>query len=623
MTWEGWFALILVGLVLLALAREVAQPDLIFCAAATIIMTAGLFSPAHRLPTPRDVASLFGNEGLLTVGVLYVVAAGLTETGGLSLLTERLLGRPKSEAGALTRMMLPVTGISSVLNNTPAVAMFIPVVHDWCKRARLSPSKLFIPLSYAAILGGCCTLVGTSTNLVVQGLMIDARKKDPTQAVFTFWTLTPVGLTVAGVGFLFFLTIGRRLLPDRGAVLTESSDPRQYTVEMMVEPKSPIDGKTVEEAGLRALPGAYLIEIDRADGGDTVAAPEPDRRLFGGDRLVFAGVVDTVKDLQRIRGLVVATDQVFKLNDPKAKRCLVEAVVGGGNPIVGQTIRAGRFRTRYGAAVIAVHRDGKHLPGKIGDIKLQIGDTLLLETSPRFIQTWRDSRDFLLVSGVEDSAPRQYDKAWIALLILGFMVLMMTAESFGDMASAAFGWTWIPSISVLHAAMIAAGAMILFRCCTGEQARRSVDWSTLVAIGASFSLGRALEVSGAAAIQANNALGSVGWMGPVGILAAVYLLTLLFTEIVTNNAAAALAFPIAMAAAKGINADAMPFAVAIALAASGGFAVPSGYQTHMMVNGPGGYRFSDWLRVGLPMDAIVMVVAVVVTPLIFPFYPGR
>lgn len=620
MPWEAWFTLAVVGVVLLALARNIAQPDLIFVAGATIIMTGSLFSP-DALPSPRDVASLFGSEALITVGVLYVVAAGLTETGGLSLFTERLLGRPKSEKGALVRMMLPVTAISSVLNNTPAVAMFIPVVHDWCKRARLSPSKLFIPLSYAAILGGCCTLVGTSTNLVVQGLMAKQQQKDPNFPVFTFWTLTPVGLSVAAAGFFFFLFIGRRLLPDRGEVLTESSDPRQYTVEMVVERGSAIDGQTIEEAGLRHLPGAYLIEIDR--GGDVLAAPGPDRRLQGDDRLVFAGVVESVKDLQRTRGLVVATDQIFKLNDPKTKRCLVEAVVGGGNPIVGKSIREGRFRTRYGAAVIAVHRDGKHLAGKLGDISLEVGDTLLLETSKRFIQTYRDSRDFLLVSGVEDSVPRQYDKAWIALAILGLMIVLMTLESFGDQLAGLLGLQKFPNVSVMHVAMLCGGLMILTRCCTGEQARRSVDWSTLVAIGASFTLGRALETSGAAGAIAEATFSRVQFLGPVAVLAAVYLLTLFFTEIVTNNAAAALAFPIGLAAARSMGADFMPFAVAIALAASGGFAIPSGYQTHMMVNGPGGYRFSDWLRVGLLMDLIVMVVAVSVTPLVFPLFPGK
>lgn len=618
MPWEAWFILVVVVLVLTALARNVAQPDLIFVAGATLVMTAGLFSQG-LLPGPREVAGLFGSEALITVGVLYVVAAGLTETGGLSLLTERLLGRPKTERGALARMMLPVTAISSVLNNTPAVAMFIPVVHDWCKRARLSPSRLFIPLSYAAILGGCCTLVGTSTNLVVQGLMHKAASKDPNFPVFSFWTLTPVGLSVATAGFLFFFFFGRRLLPDRGAVLTESADPRQYTVEMMVEPGSAIDGKTIEEAGLRHLPGAYLIEIDRD--GQVLAAPEPDRRLLGNDRLVFAGVVESVKDLQRTRGLVVATDQIFKLNDPKSKRCLVEAVVGGGNPIVNQTIREGRFRTRYGAAVIAVHRDGKHLSGKIGDIQLQVGDTLLLETSKRFIQTYRDSRDFLLVSGVDDSVPRQYDKAWIALAILAVMVLLMTLESFGEELAHLLGLEKFPQISVMHIAMLAGGAMILFRCCTGEQARRSVDWSTLVAIGASFTLGRALETSGAAKAMADMLFGSVRSFGPVAVLAAVYLLTLFFTEIVTNNAAAALAFPIGVAAANSLGANFMPFGVAIALAASGGFAIPSGYQTHMMVNGPGGYQFKDWLKVGLPMDALVMIVTIAVTPVFFPFYP--
>ena len=619
MSWEAWFVISVVLLVLVTLARNVAQPDLIFCAAATLIMTVSLFSGSDRLPGPRQVAQLFGNEALITVGVLYVVATGLTETGGLSLLTERVLGRPKTSSGALTRMFLPVTAISGVLNNTPVVAMFLPVINDWCKRARLSPSKLFMPLSYAAILGGCCTLVGTSTNLVVQGLMVDANRKFPETPVMGFWTLTPIGVPIAVIAFLFVLFIGRRVLPDRGATAGETTDPRQYTVEMMVEPGSAIDGQTIEAAGLRSLPGAYLIEIDRD--GQILAAVGPEEVLRGGDRLVFAGIVESVKDLQRTRGLVVATDQLSKLDHPKTKRCMVEAVVGGACPIVGQTIRAGRFRTRYGAAVIAVHRDGRHLPGKIGDIRLQVGDSLLLETSRRFISQYRDSRDFLLVSGVDDSVPRQYEKAWVGLLILAGMIVLMTFESFSGSLAEMTGLPALGKISVMHVAMLAAGAMILTRCCTGEQARRSVDWSTLVAIGASFSLGRALESSGAAGVLAKGMFGAVTPFGPIAVLAAVYLITLLFTEIVTNNAAAVLAFPIAFAAAQSQGVSFMPFAVAIAIAASGGFAIPSGYQTHMMVNGPGGYRFSDWLRMGIPMDLLVMALTLIITPMVYPFHP--
>ena len=620
MTWEAWATLLTVGLVLFALARNLAGPDVVFVGAVTLLMTLGLFSEPWpetgrpKIPTPRQFAELFGNDALLTVGVLYVVAAGLTETGGLGLVTERLLGRPKTVAAAQTRMMLPVAAISSLLNNTPVVAMFTPVVHDWCRRSGLSPSKLFIPLSYAAILGGTCTLIGTSTNLVLNGLMVNERKTDPTMPVMGLWTIGAVGVPAALVGIGFILLASPKLLPDRRRASGKTlADPRQYTVEMLVQPGSAIDGQSIEDAGLRHLPGLYLAEIER-EGGERLAAVGPEQVLRGGDRLIFVGVVESVKDLQKFRGLVPATDQVFKLADPRRDRVLLEAVVGREGPIVGRSIREGRFRTRYDAAVIAVHRDGRRVDAKIGDIVLEAGDTLLLEAHPRFLDRHRDSRDFLLVSRVADSQPPRHDKAWTAIVILAGMVVAMTFESFSDL----IGLGWL-KLNIFHIALVAAGLMVLTRCCSGWQARRSVDWPTLIAIGASFGIGKTMETTGLAEVVSGTLMRVFQPMGAWGVLAGVYLITLLFTELVTNNAAAVLSFPIALAASRSLGVDFMPFAIAIAVASSAGFAVPGGYATHLMVNGPGGYRFNDWLRIGVPMDLIIMVVTVALAPVVFPF----
>ena len=621
MGWEAWATLATVALILLVLAKNWAGADMAFLAGVVVLLTLGLFSDG-KLPGPREVAGLFGNEGLLTVGALFVVAAGLTETGALNLVTERLLGRPASMVSAQLRLMLPVTAFSAFLNNTPVVAMFTPVVHDWTKRSGLSPSKLFMPLSYAAILGGTCTLVGTSTNLVVRGLMVETQATDPDMPVLGFWTIGVVGVPVAVLGTAYVLLLSRRLLPDRKGAMEELADPRQYTVEMRVEPGSPLDGQTIEAAGLRHLPGMYLMEIERPPppgappdaAGERLVAVGPQQRLAGNDRLIFVGVVESVKDLQRFRGLVPATDQVFKLTDPRPSRLLVEAVVGPACPVVNKTIRDGRFRTRYDAVVIAVYRDGHRIAGKIGDIVLQAGDALLLETHPRFITQYRNSRDFVLVSGVADSQPPRHERAWVALVILAGMVGAMTLESVGP---------WLGGrVSIFHVALAAAALMVLTCCCSGEQARRSIDWSTLVAIGASFAVGRALETSGAAAAVAETVFGAFRGLGPQGVLAGVYLVTLLFTELVTNNAAAALAFPVAHAASTALDVNFMPFAIAIAVASSAGFAVPAGYATHMMVNGPGGYRFGDWLRFGVPLDLLVMAATVALAPLAFPFHPA-
>ncbi len=610
MTWEAWVTLAGVVLMLVALARNLAGPDLILLAGMTVFMTLGLV-PGSSFPSPREMAMAFGNEGMLTVAVLFVVAGGLTQTGGLKLISERLLGRPTTTIGAQLRMMLPVAGISAFLNNTPVVAMFMPVVNDWAKRIGISPAKLFIPLSYAALLGGMCTLIGTSTNLVVQGMILETLRLNPDAGMrpFSMFTLGAVGLPATIVGTGFIVLTSRFLLPKREGASAQLRDPRQYIVEMLVQPGGAIDGLRIDQAGLRHLVGAYLMEIQRDD--ETIVAVGPEQVLRGGDRLIFAGVVESVAELQRIRGLLPATDQVFKLDDPRAHRCLIEAVVSNTCPLIGKSIREGQFRTRYNAAVIAVHRNGERINRKIGDIILEPGDTLLLETHPRFVQQYRDSRDFYLVSAVENSTPPRHDKALTAGLILVGLVIAL--------ALSALPWEWASRISVFNASLVAAGLMLLFGCISGTQARQSIEWSVLLAIAAALAIGRTMEATGAAAGLAHGLMRVFEAWGPWGVLLGVYLVTLILTEVVTNNAAAALAFPIAYAAARGLGVDFMPFAVAVALAASGGFATPLGYQTHLMVYGPGGYRFSDYLRIGIPLDLLVMTVVVGLTPLIFPF----
>jgi di/tricarboxylate transporter len=602
MGWEAWVTLVALGMVLYGLGRNAAGPDVILMSALTCLMTLSLAS--DKFPSPHDVAQAFGNEGLLTVAVLFVVAAGLTETGALSLITERVLGRPKTVGAAQIRLMLPVTAISAFLNNTPVVAMFLPVVSDLCKRTGLSPSKLFIPLSYAAILGGMCTLIGTSTNLVVQAFLIEARKTDPSVPVFGMFTLGKVGLPVALVGVTFVLIASRWLLPDRTTMRADLSDTRRYTVEMVVQAGSPIVGRTIEEAGLRHLPGMFLASIARA--GENLIAVGPDQHLQANDHLVFVGVVESVVDLQRIRGLMPATDQVFKLDEPRHNRCLVEAVISPASPLAGQSVRAGRFRTRYGAVVIAVHRNGERIDRKVGDIVLKQGDVLLLEAHASFVETYRNSADFFLVSAVQDSRPRRHDRAWISLTILGLMVVVVALEN-------------VTKVSTLNGALLAAGLMGITGCISAGEARRSIDWATLIAIGAALGLGRAMETTGLAPSMAEAMIGTFSGAGPWGVLFGVYLLTLFFTELATNNAAAALAFPIAYSAAHGLGVNMMPFAVAIAIAASAGFATPLGYQTHLMVYGPGGYRFSDYIRIGVPLDLILMALSVLLIPLFFPF----
>jgi di/tricarboxylate transporter len=596
MAWEAWLTVGVVVFVLVALARNWAQPDIVMTGSLTILMVAGVISGSPLLPDAKAAVAGFGNAGPITVGVLFVVVQGLVRTGAMERLTHPFLGLPKTALGAQIRMLLPVSSLSAFLNNTPIVAMFMPVMTDWARKTGISPSRLFIPLSYASIFGGVCTLIGTSTNLVVAGMVL-ADGNLPTIGMFD---IALIGLPCAAAGIVYILLFGRWLLPDRKPGLSLSDDPRQYTVEMIVEPSGPLVGKTIQQAGLRHLPGLYLAEIDR--GGEVLAAVSPDRRLDGGDRLVFVGVVESVVDLRKMRGLQPATEQVFKLNGGMAGRCLVEAVVSRECPLVGKTIREGKFRGVYDAVVIAAARHGQRVRQKIGDIELQAGDTLLLETTREFADRQRNSRDFYLVSALEGSTPPRHERAWVALAILAAMIAAVTA-----------GW-----LTMLTAAMLAAGLMLIARCCTGNEARASVDWRVLVVIGAALGVGRAMEISGAAGSIAHAIIGIAGdrpWL----VLAAVYLVTTLFTELITNNAAAVLVFPIAVASARALGVNPMPFIFCIMVAASASFATPIGYQTNLMVYGPGGYRFSDYLRIGLPLNFLMLAIAVFLAPLIWGF----
>jgi di/tricarboxylate transporter len=588
MNLEAWIAVAVVALVIALLVFTRFAADVVLVAGVTLLLVSGVLSPAEAL------AGL-SNEGMATVAVLYVVAAGLRETGAVAWLVQGVLGRPRSLFNAQLRLMAPVAAASGFMNNTPVVAMFLPAVIDWARQNRLPVSRLLIPLSYASILGGTCTLIGTSTNLVVNGLLT-SHAGLPGLGMFD---ITRVGLPAALIGIAYLMLLGR-WLPDRRPVMDPQDDPRRYTVEMLVQSSSPLAGKSVEEAGLRHLPGMYLVEIERD--GEVIPAIAPHQRLKGGDRLVFAGILDSVVDLQRFRGLVPATDQVFKLDVPRPERSLVEAVVSDSGPLVGKSIREGRFRNLYNAAVIAVARNGERVQKKIGDIVLRPGDTLLLEADPSFVERQRNSRDFFLVSRLENSHPLRHERAVTALLILAAMVVAVSA-----------GW-----VSMLQGALVAAGFMLVTRCVTGGAARAAVDWQVLIAIAASFGLGSALEKTGAAQHIAEQLI-ALAQGSPWGTLAVVYLVTMLFTELITNNAAAVLVFPIALSTSQSLGVNFLPFAIAIMMAASASFSTPIGYQCNLMVYGPGGYRFTDYFRVGIPLNFLMAAVTIVIVPLVWGF----
>lgn len=585
---DAIFTLAVVAGVLLSLAATRIPADLILMAALAFLVISGI------LP-PHDALAGFANAGVITIGTLYVVGAGLKETGAVQWVASRLLGQPRSVRAAQVRMLVPTSLLSAFMNNTTVVAMFIPAIQDWSQRLRISPSKLLLPLSYATILGGTCTLVGTSTNLVVDGLL---RAKTGTH--LGLFELAWVGGPLLLVGISFLVLFADRLLPSRGGVREKLEQVREYGVEVEVESPGPLIGKTIEQAGLRHLSYGYLAEINRQ--GRLITAAEPDRTLQSGDKLYFIGAPECASELRRIQGLKPANGSIHKLELANHQRCLVEVVLGTEFSALNKTVRESQFRTRFNAVILSISRNGNRIPGKLGDITLRVGDTLLLEASHQFVEQYRFRRDFLLVSALNDSTPPNFHKAPLALGILLLMVLL-----------SAFGL-----LPIMEAAFLAAGAMLVTRCITATKARRYIDLPVLVVIAASFSLGNAMTLTGAAASIAEFLIVS-DKITPWVALALVYLLTAAFTEVITNNAAAILMFPIAMAVAEKLGVSFLPFVIATMFAASASFITPLGYQTNMMVYGPGRYKFSDYARLGIPLSLVSGVVVVLVVPFIWHF----
>ncbi len=587
MDWHGWFTLALVAGTLATLVFTRLAPDLVLMGVVVLLLVTGTLDATSALIG-------FSNSGVVTVAALFIVAAGLRTTGAVDLLIDRVLGRPTTVRRAIGRLTLPVIGASGFLNNTPLVATLIPAVSRWSKLIDVPADRLLMPLSYAAILGGTITMIGTSTNLVVNGTYQTLTGEEG----FALFDVAPVGLAVAGAGWLFLVLLLPRLLPSRTSHEPVFSSAKQFTLEVAVAQDGPLVGKTVAEAGLRGLRKIYLMEIERR--GAIISAVPTEERLQGGDRLVFAGETDAIVDLLRINGLVPSDSSDPVIARPFPERVLLEAVVSPTCEGVGQSIRDGRFRDRYGAVVLAVARDGNSLPGNLGSITLRAGDLLLLEARPAFITRQKGESDFLLVSELDEESVH-HAKAITAWIILAGLVGLAT-----------FGVT-----DMLTAALLGAGAMVFTGCLNMNQARRSIDLSVILTIAGSFALGTALAQTGAAKLLADEMLNMAGGDAFL-LLVLTYVTVSILTEIITNNAAALIVLPITLSFAGTLGLNAEPFVVAVMFAASASFATPLGYQTNLMVYGPGGYRFSDFFRAGIPLNVIAGCVTVLTIPLIWP-----
>ena len=609
-SWQAPLTITVTALIFVFLQmQKKASTDVLFLCGLLVVTASGIL-------TPEQAFSGFSNVAILTIAGLLAITAGLRITGVLDWIGHKLLGTATTEKQAIFRLSAVTTVASAFLLNTAVVAMMMPVVVSWCRRRGISPSRLLMPISYLAILGGICTLIGTSTTLVVNGELqhLASNGISLTRGVepLSMFELTAIGLPCAVIGVVYMLTIMPKLLPQRTGIIQQlGQQRREYLVEMHVDDDCPLINKSIKEAELRHLEGLFLIEIDRDDHIITPVAP--DNILRSGDQLVFTGAIETIVELERFPGLSPATE-ISPQQHPQ--RHLTEVVLSRKSPLLSTTVRAARFRQRYDAAVVAIHRAGERLTGKVGDTTLEAGDTLLLQTGTDFSQTHQHSPDFYMVSSVQGSEPRQTNKAKTASLLLIILLLWLVIASIfnPDRTNTSLLGLTSPAVAALTIAIL----MVLTRCLKMSDARSSINLQMLITIGAALGLGKALQESGAATEIATTIFTFAG-NNPLVILIALYILTVVLTETISNNAVAAMLLPLAIEIAATGDWNARPFIFTITIAASLSFVTPIGYQTNLMVMGPGGYRANDYFRCGLPLAILMGICATTLIPIVAQF----
>lgn len=590
LSWQAWLTLVVITATVVMLARDLVAPAVAVLGADIGLMVAGVISPGEAFAG-------FSNPAPITVAALFVVARAVEKTGALQPLLALALGKGGKGRSDLLRLLVPTAGASAFLNNTPIVAMLAPQIADWAEKRGRPASHYLMPLSFATILGGTLTVIGTSTNLVVSGLL--QQHGMPPLGMFE---ITRVGLPLAVVGLGTLALLAPRLLPDRRpARKSFEEEIREFVFPMMVRVGGSIDGKTVEAGGLRNLQGVFLAEIER--NGEVIAPAAPSTVLHGGDRLTFVGKVAQVHDLQSIRGLVSAEQKHSHGFDSTVDHTFYEVVVSAASPLIAKTLRESDFRSRYQAVVLAIHRAGARVDAKLGAVRLKEGDTLLVLSDREFRNRWRDRSDFLLVSHLGGAPLPSSRQAFFVLAVTALIVLVAGAGL----------------LPILHASLLGAIAVVLARVLRPAEAQGAVSMDVIVMIAASFGLGAALEQSGLAGLLASLIGDGMQSWGPGAALLAITVATVALTELITNNAAAVLLFPITVATATRMDADPRPFIIAVTIAASASFLTPIGYQTNTMVYGMGGYRFGDFVRLGAPLTLVVIVTVSLLVPLFWPF----
>ena len=561
------------------------RADIVFLGAIAILFITGVLDA-------KDALSGFSNTSVVVIGVLFVVVAGLMHTGVLQWMVKHLLGQPKTYPRAIVRLMLPVAALSSFLSNTTVVALFVGIVKMWAQKLNISPSKLLIPLSYASGMGGICTLIGTPPNLIISGMYTDH-----TGHVMNVLAPTIPGLFCLFVGVLSVIAM-RKLLPDRKAPESAFESTSDYTAEFLVPADNPHIGKTIAEAGLNEVRGGRLIEIIHFD--EVVTPASDEEMLMGGDRLIFAGQIDDLLNLKKSHGLVNADHHVFTTDEVEKNRQLRTAYVTFGSSLINTTIGDSTFEEDHNMVLVAVARKGKRIEQSPHQVVLQAGDTLLFECPPRLkinASTFSSQLQFFDSEQVPNIGP----KTLISSVIMIAMVVLSALEI----------------IPLLQCAFLAAFAMLIFRCCNVDQAMKAVNWEILMVFSGSVVIGIAIQQTGIAERMAFGILNICG-TNPIVVMAAICLVATFVTEFISNTAAGAMFFPIMFEAAEKLGYEPFPFLIALMIAVSSSFATPIGSTTHMLVYGPGGYRFSDFMRIGILMNIIIWLACIFIVNLVYP-----
>ena len=587
---QAWITIVTVLSMFTVLLFTKLRSDLVFLGAMGILFVTGVLDA-------KEAFSGFSSTSVVIIGVLFVVVAGLTHTGVLQWIVKHLLGQPNSYSKAVVRLMLPVAALSSFLSNTTVVALFVGIVKMWSKKLNISPSKLLIPLSYASGMGGVCTLIGTPPNLIISGLYADS-----TGTAMNVLATTIPGLFCLFIGVLSIIAM-RKLLPDRKAPESAFESTSNYTVELLVPSDNPHVGETMEEAGLTNIHGGTLIEIMHYDDREIVSPVPEDEYLMGGDRLVFAGHIDEILDLKKSHGFVNADHHIFTVDEMDKNRQLRTAYVKFNSSLINSSIGDSTFEKDNNMILVAVARRGERINESPRKVVLQAGDTLLFECPPRVnIHTERLSSQLQFFDS--EQVPNIGRKTLVSTTI---MIAMVVLSALGVMP-------------LLQCAFLAAGAMLIFRCCNVDQAMKAINWEILMVFAGSVVLGVAIQKTGIAERLAFGILDVCG-TNPIVVMAAICLVGTFITELIPNTAAGALFFPILYEAAEKLGYEPFPFLIALMVSVSSSFATPIGSPTHMLVYGPGGYRFSDFMRIGLLMNLLILAANILIVNIVYPLTP--